>query len=354
MWSVAIAVGAALSGVLTLLDVASASLLGGCLGSAAVALWLGRGRDIGLRVSRPVRGVAQAAIGAHLGLIVDTSALASIGSGWFVVILVLASTVGICMLVAWQIARRTTISLATAQMGLMPGGASISVAVSDDIGTDPRLVAVMQYARVYFILLTLPFIATAMQHGTAASGHSELAVNDAGGNVWFGLLVFAASTAIAMGLLGLVSFPSGYLLIPLIISTVVSSLDAGQSAALPDWTLAAALGVLGLFVGLQFTVDSLRQARDALPLILTATVVVMAACAGLGFALAALLGKSMFEGYLATTPGGLNVILGIVAGGDADATFVTAAQVLRILVMLLAVPLLGAWHARSISADVDA
>jgi hypothetical protein len=32
---------------------------------------------------------------------------------------------------------------------------------------------------------------------------------------------------------------------------------------------------------------------------------------------------------------------------------VTAAQVLRIVVMLLAVPILGAWHARVIRSDPD-
>jgi membrane AbrB-like protein len=351
-WTAAILTGAALSALLALLGVESASLLGGCLGSAAVALWLGRGGDIGLRVPRFVRGVAQAAIGAHLGFIVDTSALASIGSGWFIVLIVLGGTIATCMLVAWSIARRTTVSLATAQMGLMPGGASVSVAVSDDVGTDPRLVAVMQYTRVYFILLTLPFIATALQHGRSASASSP-DLDGSGGDVWLGLVVLIGCVTAAMALMRVVPFPSGYLLIPLIMSTVVNAVDTGSSIALPDWPLVIALGALGLFVGVQVTVESLRQARDALPAILVATVVVLAVCAALGMAMAALLDKSMLEGYLATTPGGLNVILGVVAGGGADATFVTAAQILRVLVMLLAVPLLGAWHGRSISADVD-
>jgi uncharacterized protein len=44
------------------------------------------------------------------------------------------------------------------------------------------------------------------------------------------------------------------------------------------------------------------------------------------------------DGYLATTPGGINVILGVVASDTADTTFVTAAQVLRIIAMLIVVP----------------
>jgi hypothetical protein len=349
-WTVAALAGTAVSVALSLLGVASASLLGGCLGSAAVVLWVGRGSDIGLRVSRPVRGLAQAAIGVHLGFVVSVSALASIGSGWLVVIVVLVSTVAACMIAAWCVARSTTISLPTAQMGLMPGGASVSIAVSDDVGTDPRLVAVMQYSRVYLILLTLPFIATAMQHGNSAG--TSAALSGESGNQWIGLAVLLASVAVTLPLMRIARFPSGYLLIPLAIAALVSSVD-NSAIAQPSWTLALALLVLGLFVGVQFTVDSLRQARDALPVIVAAIAAVMVVCAGMGLTLAALLDKPLLEGYLATTPGGLNVILGVVAGGGADATFVTAAQVLRIVVMLLAVPILGAWHARVIRSDPD-
>jgi Transition state regulatory protein AbrB len=44
------------------------------------------------------------------------------------------------------------------------------------------------------------------------------------------------------------------------------------------------------------------------------------------------------DGYLATTPGGVNVILGVVTSDNADTTFVTAAQVLRIIAILIVVP----------------
>jgi uncharacterized protein len=343
-WLCAIASGAAVSLVLAWLGVSSAALLGGCLGAAAVVLWVGRGGDLGLRVSRPFRGLAQAVIGVHLGFAVEVSTIVSLGAGWLVVLAVLASTIAACMYAARWVARSTTISVATARMGLMPGGASVSIAISDDVGTDPRIVAVMQYSRVYLILLTLPFVATLLMHGSAG-GSGGLSASTSG-NGWLGVAVVVVSTLVTQPLMRLVSFPSGYLLLPLLIGVGFSSFDHGPVAAVPGWLLALALGVLGLFVGVQFTVESLRQARDALPAIVLAVLAVMVLCAGLGFLLALVTGRSLLEGYLATTPGGLNVILGVVAGGGADATFVTAAQVLRIVTMLLAVPLVGAWHVR--------
>ena len=52
-----------------------------------------------------------------------------------------------------------------------------------------------------------------------------------------------------------------------------------------------------------------------------------------------------FDAYLATTPGGLYAVLAAASTSDVDATFVLAVQVLRLLAMLLAAPLLARWLA---------
>jgi len=49
------------------------------------------------------------------------------------------------------------------------------------------------------------------------------------------------------------------------------------------------------------------------------------------------------DGYLATTPGGLYVVLATAASTRADVTFVVASQVLRLVAMLVAVPFLARW-----------
>lgn len=68
-------------------------------------------------------------------------------------------------------------------------------------------------------------------------------------------------------------------------------------------------------------------------------IVFTVACAGLGLVLS-WTGISVLGGYLATTPGGLSAVLAIATSTDSDATFVAASQVIRLLLMLLAVPLL--------------
>ena len=52
-------------------------------------------------------------------------------------------------------------------------------------------------------------------------------------------------------------------------------------------------------------------------------------------------GKTPLEGYLATSPGGIYAVLAIAVETGSNVTFIIAAQVLRVLLMLFAAPLLA-------------
>ncbi len=52
-------------------------------------------------------------------------------------------------------------------------------------------------------------------------------------------------------------------------------------------------------------------------------------------------GKSQLEGYLATSPGGVYAVLAIAVETGSNVTFIIAAQVFRVLLMLFAAPLLA-------------
>jgi membrane AbrB-like protein len=334
---------AAASGVMSLAGLTSPSLLGGCVGAAAFAFVGGRHRWPRVQMSRPVRGLAQAVLGVHLGLSITIDALRGIGTGWLLVLAVLIVTVLSCMAAAVGVSKFSPMTVATAQMGMMPGGATVSIAVSDDVGTDPRIVAVMQYTRVYLILASLPIVAHSMAGHLGSEGDAASAKR-AQSLVAIGLILVCV--AVTMPLMRCVTFPSGYLLIPLVLAICFTVATGPGTAGVPDWLLATALGMVGVFVGLQVTPDSLREARDSFPAILVAVVAVILVCGGLGAALAASLDKPLVDGYLATSPGGVNVIFGIVSGGGLDLPFITAAQIMRILLTLLVLPLLGNWHLR--------
>ena len=105
----------------------------------------------------------------------------------------------------------------------------------------------------------------------------------------------------------------------------------------------AAFAVIGLQVGLGFTVETVRQTGRLLGPVLLSMVVLLAACFGLAIILDATTSVSLLDAYLATTPGGLYAVLAAAVGAGADTTFIVAVQGLRIVVMVLLAPAAVRW-----------
>jgi uncharacterized protein len=139
----------------------------------------------------------------------------------------------------------------------------------------------------------------------------------------------------------LVRLPVPALLGPLLVAAAVDLGGLSGGATVPGPVEAAAFLLIGLQVGLRFTVASLRTVGRALLPALAVIVGLVVACAGLGLVLSAATGVSELDAYLATTPGGLYAVLATATGTGADTTFVLAVQVLRLFVMLLAAPLIA-------------
>ena len=86
---------------------------------------------------------------------------------------------------------------------------------------------------------------------------------------------------------------------------------------------------------------ALRAVGRLLPAAIALIVVLGVATAGLGVVLADVAGITPLEGYLATSPGGVYAVLATAVETGSNVTFIIAAQVLRVLLMLFAAPLLA-------------
>jgi uncharacterized membrane protein AbrB (regulator of aidB expression) len=80
-----------------------------------------------------------------------------------------------------------------------------------------------------------------------------------------------------------------------------------------------------------------------MPLVLIQLVIGVAGCALAGIAFARSAGISDLDGYLATSPGGIPVIVAVAIGSGADVGLVLTMQILRLLAALLIAPSL-AWY----------
>jgi membrane AbrB-like protein len=320
------AVGASAVGV------PSAALFAALLVGIAYALTLA-GRHP-LAPPEPINRGAQAVVGVALGAAVDADTLRAVGSDWLPVLLVTAGTLAASLGAGVLMARVTRADAPTASLGLIAGGASGIVAMADELGADARMVAFMQYLRVLAVVLLAPPLAHLV---TTGGGHGG--PPGGGGAGLAADLAFTAGCAVGGVVLARITrLTGGSVLVPLMVAAALSISGLSGGAAAPDVVEQVAFALIGLQVGLRFTVASLREARDLLPATIVSIIGLIVACAAMAAGMAPLAGVSYADAYLATTPGGLYAVLAAAADLGANTTFVVAVQALRVFVMVLAAP----------------
>jgi membrane AbrB-like protein len=193
----------------------------------------------------------------------------------------------------------------------------------------------MQYLRLFAIVLLTPLLASvvfgASTDGGGGLGDNPLVTVD-------GLALTLGAAAAGLLLARVTRLGGGALLGPMIVTGALALTGAVDSVAVPEVLRQLAFAAIGLQVGLRFTPESLRRARDTLAPVAVSIAGLIAACGALGWVLAELAGVPQLDAYLATTPGGLYAVLATAVASGANATFVLAVQSLRLFVMILAAP----------------
>ena len=321
---------------------------GWLVGPMLVALTLALVWEKHPSVPRWGRIVSLAVVGGVLASAFRPSVLPLIARHWLPVSLVVCGTLLLSLGAGQLLSSLVRIDRKTATLGALPGAASGMLAMSDPLGADARLVALMQYTRVVVVVVTATFVGR-LTTGAApqpASGQGLRAVSE-GVDLLVQGTVQTYAVTVLVAVLGAwagtrLRLPAGALLGPLILGVALAELGVVQLAWPPGVPQAAYL-VLGLWVGLLFDGASVKQAGRLLPFVLASTVGLVLACAALGWALAELTGIDATTAYLATTPGGIDSVAIVALGTGADAPLVLAVQMLRLLAVVFAGSLLGRW-----------
>jgi membrane AbrB-like protein len=312
----------------------TAALFGPLLAGAALSLG---GADVPAPPV-PLVTAGQAVIGVTVGTYVQTTALQTVAANCWPVLVVAVSTLGLSVGSGLLLSRWKDVDRATASFSMIAGGASGLTAISRQLGADERLVAVIQYLRVVLVVAITPLTAGLL----FPPGHAAAAVRAPANYGGLSSLAFVAiCCAVGLALARGTRLPAGSLLGPMVVAGALSLGHAPFASPVPPWVQSLAFAVIGAQIGLRFTVSSLRRAGRVLPAALLLILGLIAVCAALGLLLAELTGLSPLDGYLATTPGGLYVVLATAATTHADTTFVVSVQVLRLVVMLCVAPVLA-------------
>jgi membrane AbrB-like protein len=309
----------------------SPELFAGVIVGLTHALWT----RVDLRPPSLMLSAAQAVVGVVMGVLVEPDVLTELAPHWLPITGIVLATLAMTVLAGLLLARFGPLDRSTAAFGMIAGGAAGIVALSDELGADSRVVAVLQYVRVLMIIALMPLAVVVVFGGSGEKG----AVEEAGAMPWWLATMAVLGIAVVGTWAGrLAHLPAPSLLGPLTVAGALTLLDVPLAGAVPGVLPAAAFAVIGAQVGLRFTPDTMRTIRRILPTVVVLLLALIVACGGLGVALSAVTGLSPLDGYLATTPGGLFVVAALAAGSGANSTVVIAIQVLRMLVMLFAGP----------------
>jgi membrane AbrB-like protein len=344
---------AVLGGVAALAGLAATGIglpAGWLVGPMLVALALALAWKEHPTVPRWGRTMSLAVVGGMLASTFRPSVLPLVAGHWLPLGLVVCGTLLLSLGAGFLLSGLANLDRKTAALGTLPGAASGMLAMSEPLGADARLVALMQYTRVVVVVVSatlvgrfglVPGAAPRPTSGPglqAASRAVDLLVQDT--TLTYALTVVVAILGAWAGTR--LRLTAGALLGPLILGVALEELGVVHVTWPPGMPQAAYL-VLGLWVGLLFDAASVKRAGRLLPLVLASALGLVLACSVMGWALAALTGIDGMTAYLATTPGGIDSVAIVALGSGANAPLVLAVQMLRLLAVVFAGALLGRW-----------
>lgn len=348
-WTGLLAGTAAVTVPLTLFGVPSAALFAALVVGIALALFSAGPTGVPRRLGIAAQGV----LGVYIGTMVQQDALAALGADWPIVVCIAVATLALSVLAGALLGMRRDVTPLTGSLALVAGGASGLVAIARELGGDDRVVAVVQYLRVALVTASMPVVVTLIYHADKSRHATE--VGQTGSAPWYlSLGILIVLVVVGATVARLIHLPGAGLLGPLALTIAleVSGLSFGLSV--PALLVQAGYMLIGWQAGLAFTREALRTVGRLLPAAIALIVVLGVATAGFGVLLAHVTGLSPLEGYLATSPGGVYAVLATAVETGSNVTFIIAAQVVRILLMLFAAPLLArgvVWVSRRLTRD---
>jgi membrane AbrB-like protein len=282
----------------------------------------------------------QGVLGVATGLLVRDVSFSSLdASDWVALLAVAIGTLVICIVGGTLLGMHRGISPLTGALSLVAGGSSGVVSVARELGADDRVVAAIQYLRVALITAAMPFVVAVIYGGTGASAPPSAAAEIHSTFSSLGPIAVIVAVGAAAG--RAVRLPGAGLLGPMAITIALEFGGVLSGLDVPVMLVQAAALFFVWQTVLEFDRESLRAIRRILPTALALIAVLNLVVAGLGMVLANVVGLSPLDGYLATSPGGIYAVLGYSIGSESDVEFVMASQVIRVVLMLFAAPLVA-------------
>jgi len=282
----------------------------------------------------PARYIGQWIIGTSLGLYFTPLVLREVGGLWYLLAAGAVLAIGLGYVSGLALARLGGLDKTTGIFASVPGGAAEMAILGERFGARVDRVAAAQSLRILIVVAIVPGAITALDfHGAVPY------VQGAKQFVPAGFAVLMAATLAGSAVFQRLRMPNAFVLGSLAVSIPLTGAEVDLSAMPP---LVSNLGqaLLGCALGSRFQADFLRGARRFVGAVAITVVlsILLSAIVGVGLALASGIAPATL--ILGTAPGGIAEMCVTAKVLQLGVPLVTAFHVTRLVVLLLATPVI--------------
>ncbi len=232
---------------------------------------------------------------------------------------------------------------ATALFSAAPGGLSSMIVIGAASGGDERLIALTQSLRVFLIVLLIPLAMDTLTPIAQLPAPLDAAAEGSGSLSQWLILIFGVAAGIVIARLA--RMPAPYMTGAMFASAALH-LTGASTVVPPEPLLWLALWVIGSAVGAQFGGFEVRTLLAVGRHAAIVAVILIGLAAVVAVGLGTVLDLDILATLLAFVPGGVAEMCLIAVVFDADPAFVAVHHLLRISLILLAAPVIGAMAKR--------
>ncbi len=328
-WAAALAVSAAAGYACTLLGTPIPWMLGPLFAMAFLRV---AGMDID--APPPARYIGQWIIGTSLGLYFTPMVLREVGGLWYLLAAGALLAIGLGYVSGLALARLAGLDRTTGIFASVPGGAAEMATLGERFGARVDRVAAAQSLRILIVVGIVPAAITALDiYGAVPYVPGAKQFVPAG----FALLM--AATLAGSALFQRWRMPNAFVLGSLAVSIPLTGAQVDLSA-MPPLVSNAGQALLGCALGARFQPDFLRGAHRFVGAVAVTVVlsIVLSAIVGAGLAWASGIPPATL--ILGTAPGGIAEMCITAKVLQLGVPLVTAFHVTRLVVLLLATPVI--------------
>lgn len=322
-------------------------MIGTLVAAGALSLW----RPRFLLPSTSAKGIhaywgysGQYILGVELGQKVNAAVLQTFQNHWIVIIIMLILSTLFALLSGLILLRFTKESLMTSFLSATPGGLSAMPGIADELGANTATVSIVQTTRVFLVICTIPLFSFYLSSDNIVERAAQNTISthlNSHSFLWAQALLIAAWVGYRAG--KLLKLPAPWLVGGMLgvatFQTCIGLYTGGNAAAWwPHQGIILAQIFLGASVGSRLNKRMFRGAARTCIVGLFSSISLVCTTLLCAFFISKWTNISFITATLALAPGGIAEMATTSLTLHADAAFVVAVQVLRVILILSFLP----------------